>query len=69
MLAGSMTIGTFVTYGLFLGLLVAHLSDRYDRDAVLGRNGGLERTAIFLTSREDDDPKRTRHRDVRGTWS
>ncbi len=62
MLAGTMTVGTFVTYGLFLGLLVAPI---YQGIVTIGTQfsegmAGLERTSdIRDEKREDDDPRRT----------
>jgi len=61
MLAGSMTIGTFVTYGLFLGLLVAPIYQIVTIGTQFSDGmAGLERTSDILDEKqEDDDPQRT----------
>jgi ABC-type multidrug transport system fused ATPase/permease subunit len=60
MLAGTMTIGTFVTYGLFLGLLVAPIYQIVSIGTQFSEGmAGLERTGdILAEKREDDDPQR-----------
>ena len=61
MLAGTMTIGTFVTYGLFLGMLVAPIYQIVTIGTQFSEGmAGLERTSdILAEKREDDDPRRT----------
>ncbi len=61
MLAGTMTIGTFVTYGLFLGLLVAPIYQIVTIGTQFSDGmAGLERTSDILDEKqEDDDPRRT----------
>jgi ABC-type multidrug transport system fused ATPase/permease subunit len=61
MLAGTMTVGTFVTYGLFLGLLVAPIYQIVTIGTQFSEGmAGLERTSdILAEKREDDDPRRT----------
>ena len=61
MLAGTMTVGTFVTYGLFLGLLVAPIYQIVTIGTQFSEGmAGLERTSDILgEKREDDDPRRT----------
>jgi len=60
-LAGSMTLGTFVTYTIFLGLLVAPAVQVVGVGTQLSEAmAGLERTREVLEEhREDDDPART----------
>ena len=61
MLAGTMTVGTFVTYGLFLGMLVAPIYQIVTIGTQFSEGmAGLERTSDILgEKREDDDPRRT----------
>jgi ABC-type multidrug transport system fused ATPase/permease subunit len=61
MLAGTMTVGTFVTYGLFLGMLVAPIYQIVTIGTQFSEGmAGLERTSdILAEKREDDDPRRT----------
>ncbi len=61
-LAGSMTLGSFVTYTIFLGLLVAPVFQIVAIGTQLTEAlAGLERTREILRERpEDEDPRRTR---------
>ena len=60
-LAGSLTVGGFFTYTLFLGFLVAPIVQMVSIGTQLTEAiAGLERTHEILTERpEDDDPQRT----------
>jgi len=60
-LAGTMTLGTFVTYSIFLGLLVAPAVQVVGVGTQLSEAmAGLERTREVLEEhREDDDPARS----------
>ena len=60
-LAGTLTIGSFFTYTLFLGFLVAPIIQIVNIGTQLTEAlAGLERTQEILTERpEDRDPKRT----------
>ncbi len=59
-LAGTMTLGTFVTYTMFLGMLVAPVFQIVDIGTQLTEAvAGLERTREILRERpEDQDPRR-----------
>jgi ABC-type multidrug transport system fused ATPase/permease subunit len=61
-LAGTMTLGSFLTYTIFLGLLVAPVFQIVGIGTQLTEAlAGLERTREILRERpEDDDPKRSR---------
>ena len=60
-LAGTMTLGTFVTFGIFLGMLIAPVYQIVGIGTQLTEGmAGLERTSDILgESPEDADPKRT----------
>jgi len=60
-LSGTMTLGTFFTFGLFLGLLIAPIYQIVSIGTQLTEGmAGLERTRDILEEkREDSDPRRT----------
>jgi subfamily B ATP-binding cassette protein MsbA len=60
--AGAMTLGTFVTYTMFLGLLIAPVVQVVNIGTQLSEAlAGLERTREVLDERpEDQDPRRSR---------
>ena len=60
-LSGTMTLGTFFTFGLFLGLLIAPIYQIVSIGTQLTEGmAGLERTRDILEEkREDADPRRT----------
>jgi subfamily B ATP-binding cassette protein MsbA len=61
-IAGAMTLGTFVTYTLFLGLLIVPVTQLVNIGTQLSEAvAGLERTREVLDERpEDEDPRRRR---------
>lgn len=65
-LGGAMTLGTFLTYTIFLGLLVAPVFQIVQIGTQLTEAiAGLERTREILGERpEDEDPRRTQRLDV-----
>ncbi len=60
-LAGTMTLGTFLTYVAFLAMLVAPVSQIVSIGTQLTEGmAGLERTSDILAEKpEDADPRRT----------